>query len=318
MALQSTLVSNNEHQGTEHQNAGLKSSGLHKIEQPEMDVREKLDFGLDETITRYWVDGCPFRTRIMDAIQVTFPDGERYFIMTVRAFKDKITDPKQIEDVKAFTRQEAQHGIAHTKFNELLKTQGMPIDEILKEHKDYLNNKYLGRFSDEFNIALTAGFEHYTALMAEAFFSRKEVVAGFDPRMKTLLAWHAVEEMEHRSVAFDVMQKVAKVGYFKRSWAMAYGTWETMRFMFINANKLLKADGFSRWERVKLFAKNIGWMYGRKGIFSSFTKPLLAYFKPNFHPESIPVVHNYPAWLKVYNETNDPTKAGEAFIAAAY
>jgi len=291
---------------------------LKQIEQPEMEVREKLDFGLDETIPRYWVDGCPFRTRIMDAMQITFPEGERYFITAVRAFKEDITDPKQLEDVKAFTRQEAQHGIAHTNYNELLKKQGLPVDEILKENKDMIRNKYLGKFSDEFNVALTAGYEHFTALMAEAFFSHKEVVEGFDPRMRTMFAWHAVEEMEHRSVAFDVMQQVAKVGYFKRTWAMAYGTWETMRSMFTIANIMLKSDGFSRWERLKLFGKNLGWMYGRKGVFSSFAKPLLSYFKPSFHPENIPVVHNYPAWLKEYSETKDPAKACNAFLAAAY
>lgn len=291
---------------------------LKHVEQPEMEVREKLDFGLDETIPRYWVDGCPFRTRIMDAMQITFPEGERYFITAVRAFKDDITDPKQLEDVKAFTRQEAQHGIAHTKYNELLKKQGLPVDEILQENKSMIRDKYLAKFSDEFNVALTAGFEHFTALMAEAFFARKYVSEGFDPRMRTMFAWHAVEEMEHRSVAFDVMQKVAKVGYFKRSWAMAYGTLETTRSMFSIANTMLKADGFTRWERLKLLGKNLGWMYGRKGVFSSFTKPLLSYFRPSFHPEEIPVVHNYPAWISAYNESGDPTKAGEAFIAAAY
>lgn len=286
--------------------------------QPEMDVREKLDFGLDETIAKYWVDGCPFRTRIMDAMQISFPEGERYFIMSVRPFKQDITDAKQLDDVKAFMRQEAQHGIAHNQYNELLKKQGIPVDEIVDQHKDIIQNKYLKKFSKEFNIALTAGFEHYTALMAEAFFSRKEVVAGFDPRMKNLLAWHAVEEMEHRSVAFDVMQNVANVSYSMRVWAMMYGTFQTLRFMFSNANTMLKADGFSRWERLKLLSQNLGWMYGRKGVFSSFTKPLFAYFKPSFHPEHIPVVHNYPAWVSVFNKTGDAAAAGKAFVAAAH
>ncbi|MCH2158776.1 MAG: metal-dependent hydrolase [Oleiphilaceae bacterium] len=285
--------------------------------QPDMDVREKLDFGLDETIPKYWLDGNPFRTRLMDAMQVTFPDGERYFITAVRAFRDQIEDPTQLEDVKAFTRQEAQHGIAHTKFNNLLKKQGMPIDEILSEHKEIID-KYLNEYSPEYNVALTAAFEHFTALMAEAFFSKKYVSEGFDHRMKTMFAWHAIEEMEHRSVAFDVMQKVAKVGYFMRVWAVIYGTYETMRIMFTNGDKLLKADGFSKWERRKMFIKNLPWMYGRKGVFSSFTKPLFAYLKPGFHPEKIPVVHNYPAWVEEYNKSGDPAKACDALLAAAH
>ena len=287
-------------------------------EQPEMEVREKLDFGLDETIPKFWLDGCPFKTRVMDAMQIGFPEGERYFITSVRAFRDQIKDKKQLDDVKAFTRQEAQHGIAHTKYNELMKKQGMPIDQILADQKDMINKKYLAKFSDKFNLALTAGFEHFTALMADAFFSKKETVKGFDPRMKALFAWHAIEEMEHRSVAFDVMQNVAKVGYLTRSWAMIYGTWETIKMTTRITNELLKADGFSKLERLNLFRKNVGWMYGRNGVFSSFLIPLLAYMKPNFHPEDIPVVHNYPAWLKVYEKTGSPAKACDAMIAAAH
>jgi predicted metal-dependent hydrolase len=296
-----------------------QQSGNHLLKsQPDMEVREKLDFGLDETIPRYWLDGDPFKTRLLDGMQVTFPDGERYFISAVRAFKNKITDPKQLEDVKAFTRQEAQHGIAHTLYNNLLRKQGLPVDEIIAEHKEKLNNGYLKELSPEYNVALTAAFEHFTALMAEAFFSKKEVTEGFDPRMKSLFAWHAIEEMEHRSVAFDVMQKVANVGYFTRCRAMVFGTYETMRVMFTSTDKLLKADGFSKWERRKMFLKNLPWMYGRKGVFSAFTVPLLAYFKPGFHPEKIPVVHNYPAWVKEYDKSGDPEKACNALLAAAH
>lgn len=297
---------------------GKTSSYNGKHYQPEMDVREKLDFGLDNTIPKYWLDGNPFRTRLLDGMQVTFPDGERYFISTVRAFRDKIEDPKQLADVKAFTRQEAQHGIAHTFYNKLLKDQGMPVDDIIREHKIKLNDGYLKELSADYNVALTAAFEHFTALMAEAFFSRKEVTKGFDPRMKALFAWHAIEEMEHRSVAFDVMQKVAKVGYYTRCKAMVYGTFDTMRVMLSSADKLLEADGFSKWERRKMFIENLPWMYGRKGVFSAFTKPLLAYFKPGFHPEKIPVVHNYPAWVKAFDETGDPAKACDALLAAAH
>lgn len=288
------------------------------VKQPEMKVREKLDFELDETIPRYWVEGDPFKTRIMDAMQIGFPEGERYFITSVRAFRGDIKDPQQLAEVNDFIKQEAQHGIAHTRYNEIMKKQGVPVDEILAEQKQMLKDKYINGLSPKYNLALTAGFEHFTALMADAFFSKKEVVDGFDPRMKAMLAWHAVEEMEHRSVAFDVMQKVAKIGYFLRCRAMAYGTWETTRVMYKLANQMLKADGFSRKERIKMFIKNLGWLYGRKGVFSSFARPLLAYFKPNFHPEDIPVVHNYPAWLKTFNETGSPAKASEAFLAAAH
>ena len=77
-------------------------------------VRTKLNFKLEE-VPRFWFGGDPFRTRLFDALSLTFPDGERYFIESVRLFRDKITDPDLQQRVADFIRQEAQHGIAHDK-----------------------------------------------------------------------------------------------------------------------------------------------------------------------------------------------------------
>lgn len=106
-----------------------------KTTQPEIEARKDIDFGLDENIPKYWHSNDPFKTRIHDALQSTFPEGERYFISSVRAFRDKITDPQLIHEVKEFTVQEAQHGIAHTKYNNLLERQGMPMERLLAEQK---------------------------------------------------------------------------------------------------------------------------------------------------------------------------------------
>ena len=75
-------------------------------------VRTQLNFKLDE-VPRFWFGGDPFRTRMFDALSLTFPDGERYFIQSVRLFRDQITDPSLAARVSDFIKQEAQHGIAH-------------------------------------------------------------------------------------------------------------------------------------------------------------------------------------------------------------
>ncbi|MDL5452834.1 metal-dependent hydrolase, partial [Escherichia coli] len=78
-------------------------------------VRTGLDFGLSaDDIPKYWMAGDPYRTRVMDAIQASFPDGERYFISSVRAFRNRIQDPELLQAVKDFTMQEGQHGQVHT------------------------------------------------------------------------------------------------------------------------------------------------------------------------------------------------------------
>lgn len=179
----------------------------------EIVVRKDLDFGLDsDDIPRYWMAGDAFRTRVFDAVQATFPDGERYFISAVRAFRNRITDPRLLQDVKDFTMQEGQHGQVHTRYNERLRRQGIDIDAFVR-HTKAMCDQRLKHLPDEYNVALTAALEHFTAMMAELFFAEKEVLEGADERVRAMFAWHAIEEMEHKAVAYDVMKEVADVGY---------------------------------------------------------------------------------------------------------
>ena len=279
--------------------------------------RENIDFGLDASIPRYWYDNDPYKTRVMDGMQLYFPDGERYFITSVRPYRERITDPVLARHVKDFIRQEGQHGIAHTRFNQLLREQGLPVEEMLAMQCER-NAYWLNHYSADFNLALTAAFEHFTALLAEAFFSRKEVMAGADPRVKALFAWHAIEEMEHKAVVFNVMTTVARVGYFKRCAAMLYATWQMTYETYRSTDVLLKGDGFGWLARKRMFISHLPWMYGRKGIFSCFTGKIIEYLKPGFHPDDIPVVHNYPHWIEAYSQSGDPGKACEAMLAAAH
>jgi predicted metal-dependent hydrolase len=78
----------------------------------EIKPREQLDFKLDKGLPRFWNGGDPYKTRFFDAMSLTFPIGERYFISSVRAYRDDIKDPKLAAEVKDFIRQEAQHGKA--------------------------------------------------------------------------------------------------------------------------------------------------------------------------------------------------------------
>jgi len=286
--------------------------------QEDIVVRKNLDFQLDaDDIPRYWMAGDAFKTRVFDAVQSTFPDGERYFISAVRAFRDRITDPVLLQAVKDFTMQEGQHGQVHTNYNERLRSQGIAIDAFTRQTKEVTENR-LQTFSAEYNIAMTAALEHFTAMMADLFFAEKDMLEGADSRVRAMFAWHAIEEMEHKAVAFDVMQKVANVSYSLRVTAMTHATLAFSLYTVIAPWHMLKMDGYSTRERLTMYAKGLPWLVGpRKGVLGRLLPMIGSYYKPSFHPNHIPTVHNYRAWLDAFVATGDPMLAADAMHRAA-
>lgn len=281
----------------------------------DIEVRRDLDFQLAEHMPRFWFGGNPVKTRMFDALSLSFPDGERYFISSVRLFRDQITDPDLKARVADFIKQEAQHGIAHDHMNQQMIEQGMPMDQMIGFLKKRFDAMLKTR-SPEYNIAITAASEHLTALMADCFYSKKATLAEVEPHVRALFAWHAIEEMEHRDVAYDVMQDVAQVPYYLRANALIITSMLMGTFTLYRTNMMLKADGFSRRERVKLLREGLSWAFGKDGILTAMKKPYLDWFRRDFHPSQHPVVAQYPVWIETLAATNDPIQAGEAFWAA--
>lgn len=284
---------------------------------PDIVPREQLSFGFDQDIPKYWLGGDPFKTRFCDAMSTIFPEGERFFISCVRDFRDQVTDPKLLAEIKDFIRQEGQHGIIHSQFNAHLVKQGIKVDRLEGHMKWWLFDVLRKRLPKKQTLAITAAAEHLTAIMAEALFQRKEVMGEADPRMFAMYAWHAMEEMEHKAVAFDVMQKVAKIWYLRRVVALLETTLSFNINVLTFANAMLRQDGFSRWQRVKLFAKGLAWVYGPGGMFMGTWRSYVRYFKPGFHPWQEPPTPVYALWLDTFNRTGDPVEAGRVVYAAA-
>ena len=277
--------------------------------------RERLDFGLDGDIPRYWLNGDAFKTRFFDAMSTFFPEGERFFITCVRDFKDQITDPTLLKEVRDFTRQEGQHGMVHRQFNDRLKEQGVRMDRIESLTVFWLFKVLRNVFSRKTTLAITAAFEHMTALMAHGFEEAK-VLEHADPRIRAMYTWHAIEEVEHKAVAFDVMQKVARVGYFRRVFALIVTTLFFPIGTFMVINRMLKVDGFGPLKRIGMMLKGAWWMYKPGGLYMPILGHFMAYFKPGFHPWQIGQMGGYDAWLDTFERTGDPVAAGNAALAA--
>ena len=277
-------------------------------------VRSNLDFKLTD-VPRYWFAGDPFLTRMFDALSLTFPDGERYFIQSVRLFRDQIQDPDLKQRVADFIRQEAQHGIAHDKMNQIMKDQGMPVDQFIQRLNKVFKFELKYR-SPQYNIAMTAAAEHLTALMAETFYGEKETLQDAHPYVRALFAWHAIEEMEHRDVAFDVMQQVGNVHEVTRKMALVLTTGLMFGFTLYRANVMLKCDGFNRTQRLKMNVRGLQWLFGKQGKLRKMQSQYRDWFKPDFHPSQHPIIAQYDVWLETLAQTGDPIQAGEAFWQA--
>ena len=135
---------------------------------------------------------------------------------SVRDFRDRIRDPKLLADIQGFNRQEAQHSIVHNQYNARLRAQGVDVDGMTAWLENLLFDKYRSRFSREYTLAITAGLEHFTAISAHAMFDKRDIMGEAHPNVRAMYAWHAIEEVEHKGVAYDVMIDYAHVGYFKR------------------------------------------------------------------------------------------------------
>ena len=278
--------------------------------------REKLDFGLDGDIPKYWFGGDPFKTRLFDAMSTLFPEGEKFFITCVRDFRDQVTEPQLQQEVRDFTRQEGQHGMVHTQFNNRLEQQGVKVQRLLERQKRIMFGVFRRIFSRRYTLALTAASEHMTAIMAHSFFERREILQDTDPRIRAMYAWHAIEEIEHKAVAFDVMQKAAHVGYLTRILAMLHVSWGLPLHTFIIMAHMFKVDGFSFGQRLRLWARGLWWLYKPGGLYLPVMGHYFEYYKPGYHPWKAGQMRTYRSWVDTWERTGDPIAAGNALHAA--
>jgi predicted metal-dependent hydrolase len=239
-----------------------------------------MGFEFTKDLPRHWVAGDPFETHLFNALSLTFPLGERMFIDSVRAFVDQITDPKLESDVRAFAGQEIQHSREHAAFNAWIASLGLPAKEV-EEFVAADIAEGNAKTTPLQQLAATCALEHFTAVMAEAFLTTPELREAFDERVRALWTWHAIEETEHKSVAFDVFQHVGG-DYRTRVVTMLVVTFDFLRHQAMFHRKLMRADGQMR--NVRSWARGVWKYWGPKGMFTKLAPAYLAYYRRDFHP----------------------------------
>ena len=161
------------------------------------------------TVPRHFAaDGDLVGSHFAAALSALFPDGEDYFVRSVRHYRDQITDPALKRQVAGFIGQEAMHGREHRAFNERLDQLGFRTRLFERMTRKAL--EFRSRVAPPIaNLALTAALEHFTATMAELVLTSEETREQFGHEsVRDLFVWHALEESEHKAVAFDVYRAV--------------------------------------------------------------------------------------------------------------
>jgi uncharacterized protein len=254
--------------------------GYERAGTTEIPVR-RMDFEFDDSIPKYWFGGDPLRTMILTALSCTFPEGERMFMRSVRHYQNDLRDPTLKKQVRAFIGQEAHHGKEHEAFNRMMANKGLPIRYLEKFTEAGLarEEKF---FSPQRMLAKTCALEHFTAMFAETLLEHPELIDDIDERLKPLWLWHAVEESEHKSVAFDVFKEQVD-SYWIRTSEMALTTLLFSLFSALHTRTLLKADPDAK-QAARPLRENLKGLWKNRHILGKLGKHYLAYYRPDFHP----------------------------------
>jgi len=247
-----------------------------------------------ENVRRYWSAGSNAATQVANAVNLLFPAGERFFIRSVRHYLDRVS-PERKAEVIGFFGQESRHADAHEKLFDTLREQGYDIDSILERY-EHLAYEYIEKASPHaLRLAVTVALEHFTAILAEDALTTDEL-SHADPEIRRLLERHAVEELEHKAVAFDVLKEVAP-SYALRISGIVLATLTLGGFWLWATHLLLKQEGSSlrqasrELSELRKLGEREGKLdKGKKGLAPKsvatgvFMRGIVEYLRPSFHP----------------------------------
>ncbi|MBO6633555.1 metal-dependent hydrolase [Parvibaculum sp.] len=258
----------------------MHSQSLSRTPQNVEIVPRNRQFNIDETLATNWHGGDAFKTAFFDAMSILFPLGEQFFIDSVKAFRGKFDDPELERRVRGFMAQEAVHRREHQRYNEALcRARGVPLEKMERavNRRQKLARKLL---TPKQQLSGTVAFEHLTAILADATFRNPEGLEGAHPEMAALWRWHALEETEHKAVAFDVFVAVGGKTW-RRRLSMALVTLEFTQHVIRNMRLLLRDYEGSR---IELWRGGFKFLFGEKGALRGLKQPYLDFYKKDFHP----------------------------------
>jgi predicted metal-dependent hydrolase len=247
---------------------------------PSMTVRH-LDVDISGGFDVYWNNKDAYRSQLLNALSFMFPVGEQFFIDSVRHYAKDVAAQGNTElsaEIKQFIAQEATHRHLHQQYNDHLVSKGYEpwVENMLKRMM-----KLSAKLPPRVNLAATAAYEHYTAILGDGLLRHASWSEGMDPTMRKIWLWHAAEESEHKAVALDTYRAVGG-GYALRVILFALISMEFLFYANVQSSKMLIKDG--QFFKLKTWGSALRFWLGREGILWHTLPHWAAYFKPGFHP----------------------------------
>jgi predicted metal-dependent hydrolase len=242
----------------------------------------RLLIDLETPFDRHWNGGDAFRTAYFNALSMSFPVGEQFFIDAVRTGAKALPETARAPfdaAVQGFVGQEATHRRIHALFNAQLARQGL-----VNAWEPRIVRRLAGmaHFTDPRHaVAATAALEHFTAILARHLLEHPQVLEGAESRLQTMWLWHACEESEHRSVAFDLYRALGGHEDWRARW-MRLVTFNFVTDVLRQTVRNLWHDGeLLRWRTWRSAAS---FFFGAHGVVRHSFGPWRRYFRSDFHP----------------------------------
>ena len=245
--------------------------------------RRDYQFARNEPHPRWWLENDPVPTAFYNALSALFPLGERFFMDSVKHFRDR-TDGKLKEQVADFLYQEAMHTREHVVFNKMATDAGYDIKKLENRAARLLG--WARKKRPIMQLAGTAALEHFTAMMAHALLADPRHLRDAPEEARQMWEWHAMEEIEHKAVAYDTYMAVLKKWPGIGRWALRSVVMAAATILFIyaavaNTKDLFRQDGIDNGKSWRRLAR---YLFVEPGLLRKVLKSYFSYYRPGFHP----------------------------------
>lgn len=256
-----------------------------------------LHFDVETELQNLWHSGDVFKTAFFNALSIQFPEGELQFIRAIRLYRQDVTDPALMEQIRGFIGQEGIHSREHKRYNNALRSRSYAVDLMERRFAKYL--AFVTRLSRDRQLAGTCGAEHYTAVLAHHILSNPAWMEGAASHLRAMWCWHAVEELEHKAVAFDVYQSQV-ANHRLRTLVFLLVTYNFFKYTFLNICSMLRTEG-KLWN-LKTWIGGLNFLWGKPGVLRLCLPDFLAYMRRDFHPWQVDDRSLVLQWRSAYEE----------------